>query len=145
MGGGGVVGGATIGDASTAGSKVVVVLWSVSFCMKAGLTLSVNTVMGLPCTRSCSVFSLHDRTWQGGSKAWGIVSWQRKMCMHFLRSLCTNVAREAWRAAGTGPRRVKCWWWGVLDSLVWLLEPVALQGFLGDLSVIHACHLPCYC
>jgi hypothetical protein len=29
--------------------------------------------------------------------------------MNFLRSLCTNVAREAWRAAGTGLRRAICW------------------------------------
>jgi hypothetical protein len=28
--------------------------------------------------------------------------------MHFLRSLCTNVDGETWRAAGTGLRRTMC-------------------------------------
>jgi hypothetical protein len=29
--------------------------------------------------------------------------------VHFSRSLCTNVAREAWRAAGTSVGRAMCW------------------------------------
>jgi hypothetical protein len=29
--------------------------------------------------------------------------------VHFSRSLCTNVAGEAWRAAGSGLRRAMCW------------------------------------
>jgi hypothetical protein len=29
--------------------------------------------------------------------------------VHFSRSLCTNVAREAWHSAGTGLRRDTCW------------------------------------
>jgi hypothetical protein len=58
---GGVAGGATAGVALT-GLKVLFPL-SVPKRMLAGLTLSVDMVMGLPCTRSSSIFSLHDRTW----------------------------------------------------------------------------------
>jgi hypothetical protein len=40
-----------------------VFLQSASFSMLAGLTLSVDTVMGLPRTRNFIVFSLLERTW----------------------------------------------------------------------------------
>jgi hypothetical protein len=61
-GGGGVADGAMVGVASTAGMKVLFPR-SVPLRMYAGLTLSVDTVMGLPRTKSCSVFSLRDSTW----------------------------------------------------------------------------------
>jgi hypothetical protein len=60
--GGGVAGSATVDVASTSGLKVVFPR-SVLLSMYAGLTQSVDTVTGLSHTRSCSVFSLRDRTW----------------------------------------------------------------------------------
>jgi hypothetical protein len=46
----------------------------------------------------------------GGSKARRVFSSRRKTWMHFSRSLCTNVAGDAWRAAETGLRRAMYWW-----------------------------------
>jgi hypothetical protein len=62
VGDGGVAGGATAGVASAVGLNVVFPR-SVPFSMWAGLTVSVDMVAGLPLMRSCSVFSLRDRTW----------------------------------------------------------------------------------
>jgi hypothetical protein len=36
--------------------------------------------------------------------------------VHFPRLLCTNVAGEAWRAAGTGVRRAMCWRSSVMNA-----------------------------
>jgi hypothetical protein len=44
-----------------------------------------------------------------GPKAWRLVSFRRKTCVHFSRSLCMNVAGEVWRVAGTGLRQAMCW------------------------------------
>jgi hypothetical protein len=55
-------GGAMSGVALTKGSKMVLPQ-SASFNTWAGLTLSADTVTGLPRTRSCIVFSLRERTW----------------------------------------------------------------------------------
>jgi hypothetical protein len=62
---GGVCDGVAVGPVvGVAAADGVELLWSlVPFRMKAGLTLSVDTVAGLPCTRGCSVFYFHDRTW----------------------------------------------------------------------------------
>jgi hypothetical protein len=55
---------AVAGVESAAGLKVMVAVpQPVSFSMQAGLTLSVDTVMGLSRMRICIVFSLRDRTW----------------------------------------------------------------------------------
>jgi hypothetical protein len=62
VGTGGVTGGGVVGVA-LAGWLKLLFPQSVPLRMWAGLTLSADTVTGLPRTRSCSVFSLCDRTW----------------------------------------------------------------------------------
>jgi hypothetical protein len=52
--------GPVVGVAAADGVELLLLL--VPFRMKAGLTLSVDTVTGLPRMSSCSVLSLRDRT-----------------------------------------------------------------------------------
>jgi hypothetical protein len=74
--------------------------------MYAGFTLSVDTVTVLPRTWSCNVLSVRDMTLcgplYGGSNARRAAFCLRKTCVDSFRSLCTNVAGEACRVAGTG-------------------------------------------
>jgi hypothetical protein len=53
--------GGMVGCVAADGLKLLF-LQSVPLSMWAGLTLSAETVTGFPRTRSCSVFSLRDRT-----------------------------------------------------------------------------------
>jgi hypothetical protein len=55
--------GPVVGVAAAGGVELLRSL--VPFRMKAGLTLSVDTVTALPHMKSCSVFFFCDRTWYG--------------------------------------------------------------------------------
>jgi hypothetical protein len=51
--------------------------------------------------------------------------------VQLLRSLCTNVAGDAWRAAGTGLRRAMCW--RSCDEVRWFNRVYGLcQELAGD-------------
>jgi hypothetical protein len=63
VGGGGV--GTGVGAGVLAGELEVGLPWPGSFNTYAGLTRSADMVTGLPCTSSCNVFSLRERTWYG--------------------------------------------------------------------------------